>query len=67
MQPSNRREKWLWTIRLCVCLPACMSARLGLAVAFLANSHGRKGQPIELKLLGHVWLYEIDNDNIGAR
>jgi len=31
-----------------VCVYVCVSVRL--AVAFLANSQGRKGQPIELKL-----------------
>jgi len=32
---SHGREKWFWTVRLCVSV--C------LAIAFPANSHGRKG------------------------
>jgi len=27
VQPSKRREKWFWTIRLCVCLSCCRFSR----------------------------------------
>jgi len=33
---------------ICVCVCVCVPVRL--AVTLLANSHGRKGKPIELKL-----------------
>ena len=38
-------------VRARVCVSVC------LAVSFSANSHGRKGKPIELELKGHVRLH----------
>ena len=37
VRPSKRQEKWFWSI----CVSVCRSVRL--AVAFVANPHGRKG------------------------
>jgi len=42
---------------LCVCVSVCMCLSVCLAVSFSANSHGRKGKPIELKLTGYVRLH----------
>ena len=60
-------EKWFWTIRLCVCVcvcarvSVCVCARVWLSVcrsccSFSANSHGRKGKPIEMErcMFGHI-------------
>jgi len=45
---ETSRKVMFWTIHLCVPV---------LSVAFLANSHGRKGWPIELELQGYIRFY----------
>ena len=49
------------SVCLCVCLYVCLSFCLTicLAVSFSAISHGRKGIPIELELLGHYRLCRV--------